>query len=152
MRVQDAGTESLQDIHDIASARATVVAYHAAIDRGRASSALPLFTEDARFEAKGTVLRGHREIGEFLHGREAQRDRHTVHVLANETAEQPNPDEVELSAFILLHVRRLDGDYALDRVLDTVHRVRRTTEGWQIAVRTSGPLHDAPVVDRKESL
>jgi ketosteroid isomerase-like protein len=149
MRVQDRAVGPMRDeagaadpAGDIASARATVVAYHAAIDRSRATAALPLFAEDAHFEAKGEVLQGHAEIGGFLSYREAQRDRHTVHVIANETAEHVGADEVELSAFVLLHVRRPDGGYALERVLDTVHRVRRTDGGWRIARRSSRPLHE----------
>lgn len=135
---------------DIASARAVVVAYHAAIDRGRATAALPLFAENAHFEAKGQVLRGHAEIGRFLNHRESQRDRLTVHVIANETAEHVGADEVELSAFVLLHVRRPNGEYALERVLDTVHRVRRTDGEWCIARRSSRPLHERSEPDRRK--
>lgn len=125
----------------VAAARAVVVAYHAAIDRGRATQGLSLFTEDAEFEAKGTILRGRAEIERFLADRETERDRHTVHVITSEAVRRADPNEIDLSAFVLLYVRRPDGEYALDRVLDTVHLLRRTPEGWRVARRSSKPLH-----------
>lgn len=147
MTVQDVG---IRTVAEVAAARAVVVAYHAAIDRGRASTASPLFTEDAYFEVKGKGLRGRDEIAEFLRTREAQTDRHTVHLITSERVERADADEVELSSFVLLYLRGVGG-YTLDRVLDTRHVLRRTTAGWLVAHRTSRPLHAPSDRDDKET-
>jgi len=75
--------------------------------------------------------------------REARTDRHTVHVVANPVTTETSNDTVEVSALIMLHVRNAEGGYALERVLDTVHRFRSTACGWKIVSRTSTPLHAA---------
>jgi ketosteroid isomerase-like protein len=118
-----------------------VLAYHRAIDAGHATEGIGLFTEDALFQARGSELTGRDAILGFLTEREAQRDRHTVHVVANAVARRRAADEAEVAALILLHVRQPDGGYALERVLDTVHVLRRNRGGWQICKRYSSPLH-----------
>jgi hypothetical protein len=42
---------------------------------------------------------------------------------------------------VLLHVRKPDGAYVLNRVLNTVHRFRHSGGEWRITHRTSRPLH-----------
>ena len=121
----------------------TVLAYHRAIDTGHATDAISLFTDDAVFQAKGTELLGRDAIRVFMTDREAQAERHTVHVVANLVVRRAQDDEVELSALVLLHVRQPDGGYALERVLDTTHVVTRDLSGWKIHRRLSRPLHDA---------
>jgi ketosteroid isomerase-like protein len=116
-----------------------VVAYHGDIDRGRATAAIDHFTADASFEARGEQLQGREQILGFLADRERRTDRHTVHVVTNASSTQTD-DGIAVSALVLLHVRGAQG-YALERVLDTVHRFRPTEQGWKIAARTSAPLH-----------
>ncbi len=123
--------------------RALIVNYHGDIDRGRASAAIQYFDDDAEFEARGERLRGREQILKFLTDREAQTGRYTVHVVANPVTVESSHDTVEISALIMLHVRHQDGEYALERVLDTRHRFRSTPTGYKIVSRTSTPLHDA---------
>ncbi len=126
--------------------RALVAGYHRDIDSGRATAGIHAFTDDAEFEAHGRIHRGRAEILEFLRSREADTARQTVHVLANELATGPDvPNgEIELRAMVLLHVRQPDGTYALDRVLDTVHRLRCIDGEWLVGHRSSRPLHPTP--------
>lgn len=126
------------------AAQEVVLAYHRAIDTGRATAGIELFTDDAIFQAKGIELVGRDAIGGFLADRESQTDRHTVHVVANVSVVRAERDEIELSALVLLHVRHADGRYVLERVLDTTHVVTRGPSGWQVHRRLSRPLHAAP--------
>lgn len=125
--------------------RTLVVSYHRDIDSGRATAGIGAFADDAEFEAHGRVFRGRDEIFGFLEAREANTGRQTVHVLANEvvTGQDDGGDDerVELQAMVLLHVRRPDGAYVLDRVLSTVHRFRHSGGEWRITHRISRPLH-----------
>lgn len=128
--------------------RALVVRYHRDIDSGRATAGIGAFADDAEFEAHGRVFRGRDEILGFLKAREADTGRQTVHVLANEVVTGQGDDDdgsvhkrVELQAMVLLHVRKPDGAYVLDRVLNTVHRFRHAGGEWRITHRTSRPLH-----------
>lgn len=125
--------------------RALVVGYHRDIDSGRAAAGIGAFADDAEFEAHGRVFRGRDEILGFLKAREANSGRQTVHVLANEvvTVQDDGSDDprVELQTMVLLHVRQSDGAYLLDRVLNTVHRFRRSSGQWLITHRISRPLH-----------
>ena len=130
----------------VAEAHALVAGYHRAIDSGRASAAISAFADHATFEVRGHVHSGHAEILAFLTAREADTGRHTVHVLANETAEwvdDGDGDVLELRALVLLHVRDASGAYALERVLDSVHRVEQVEGGWHITRRSAAPLHPA---------
>lgn len=129
----------------VSSCRAVVAGYHREIDSGRATAGIGAFDEHAEFEAHGRTYRGRAEILEFLTAREANTGRQTVHVLANETVSAPASDEqrIELRAFVLLHVRQPDGAYRLERVLDTVHHLRRADQQWRITRRTSTLLHPA---------
>jgi len=125
------------------AAEEVVLAYHRAIDTGRATAGVELFTDDAIFQAKGVELVGREAIGSFLADRESQTDRHTVHVVANVSVVRAESDEIELSALVLLHVRHADGSYVLERVLDTTHVVTRGSSGWRVHRRFSRPLHAA---------
>lgn len=137
-------------VDDIRAACEVVRGCHAAIDRGQAASALPMFTEDAHFEARGAVLKGQQQIGEFLRNRQAQTDRQTVHLITAELVEQVSATEVEMSAFVLLFLRGPKGDYTVDRVVDTRHVVHKTADGWRIARRYSHPLHPSPIHNIQE--
>lgn len=137
--------ESLRACHD------TLVAFFTAIDRGRASSAIDCFTDDATMNARGQQLNGRGEIAASLAEREADTERRTVHVLTNETSRQ-NPDgTVELDALLVLLVSDATGAYAIDRVLITTQSLRRTPDGWKIASRATHPLH-APSARQSHSL
>ena len=121
--------------------RAVIIDYHGDIDRGRAAAAIRFFDEDAQFEARGEVLRGRDQILRFLENRQAQTERHTVHVIANAVTIEATADTVEISALVVLHARNEHGRYEVERVLDTVHRFRTTESGWKITSRRSSPLH-----------
>lgn len=118
-----------------------LVDFLAAIDRGRATEALELFTPDASFAARGKQLHGRDEIASFLAAREADRERHTAHLIANAVVRRATRGELELTALVFLHERRPDGRYEIERVLDTVQVFRRTDTGWRICRRTTSPLH-----------
>jgi len=117
--------------------------YHGAIDRGRATEAIDLFTEDAVFQARGEELIGRAAIAAFLVERQAQIGRHTVHLVANERVIAAAVGEARVQAIVLLHVRQPDGRYLLERVLDTEHVLYCRASGWRIHRRLSRPLHAA---------
>lgn len=123
--------------------RATLIDFLATIDHGQATAALDLFTHDASFAARGRQLHGHQEISAFLREREAETDRHTVHVVTNDVVRSANDDEVVLSAMLLLHERGSDGRYAIHRVLDTTQTFRRDRDRWRIRDRSTQPIHPA---------
>ena len=125
----------------LAACRATLIDFLAAIDRGRATEALDLFTDDASFAARGQQLHGRAAIARFLEEREAEPDRLTVHVLANEVVRSATADELELTTTLLLHEREPDGRYAVHRALHTVQTFRRQPDRWRIQARHTEPIH-----------
>jgi hypothetical protein len=132
---------SLKLDDDVSQCRQQVIGYHLAIDRGRATTGIDAFTDDAVFEIRGEALHGRSEILEFLIRREAMADRQTVHQISNEHLVEQSADELTLGCLVLLYLRRADGTYDLEKVLDSTHSLRRTAEGWRIAHRTSRALH-----------
>jgi len=62
----------------VAACRATLIDFLSEIDRGHATDALELFTDDASFAARGRQLQGRLAIARFLQERQAETDRHTV--------------------------------------------------------------------------
>lgn len=131
--------------------RELVLGYHHAIDSGRATAGIGAFADDAEFEAHGRVFRGREEVLGFLTEREAKVDRHTVHMIVNDTT-AVRGQAIEMHAVVLLNVRRVDGSYGLERVLDTVHTFRQVEGNWRIASRTSRQLHpDTPPTEPRRS-
>ncbi len=124
-----------------AQCHAVLVDFLDAVDRGMATQALDLFTPDASFDARGQQLHGHEQIRRFLTAREADHDRHTAHLIANEVVRRCTDDQLELTALLLLHERGADGRYHVERVLDTVQVFRRTDNGWRIHHRATTPRH-----------
>jgi len=112
-----------------------------AVDHGEATQALDLFTDDASFAARGQQLHGHVAIAAFLREREAETDRHTVHVVTNDVVRSAGDDEIVLSATLLLHERDSDGRYAIHRVLHTTQTLRRDRDRWRIRDRSTRPIH-----------
>jgi uncharacterized protein (TIGR02246 family) len=125
----------------IEACRATLIDFLAAIDHGHATAALDLFTDDASFAARGQQLRGHEAIAAFLHEREAETERHTVHVVTNDVLRSATDDEIVLSATLLLHERDSAGRYAIQRVLDTTQTFSRDRDRWRICERSTRPVH-----------
>lgn len=138
----DTPPERINRSDDAASqCRAVLVDFLAAIDHGRATQALELFTPDASFAARGQQLHGRDQIAAFLSDREAETERQTAHLIANEVIRRATESELELTALVFLHERSRGGDYEIKRVLDTVQRFRRTAGGWQIYYRSTSPVH-----------
>ncbi len=125
---------------DAAACRALLVDFLTAIDHGRASEALDLFTPDASFATDDGQLRGHGEIAAFLTAREAETDRHTAHLIGNDIVNRTGHDELELKAMLVLHRRAHDGRWHIERILDTTQGFQRTIAGWRITARTTTPL------------
>lgn len=125
----------------VAACRATLVDFLAAVDHGRATDALDLFTPDAAFAARGEQLHGHDAILAFLRDREAETERHTAHVVTNDVVRSATADEVVLTAMLLLHERDAGGGYAIRRVLDTTQTFRRDPDRWRIRERSTRPVH-----------
>ncbi|MGI8622920.1 MAG: nuclear transport factor 2 family protein [Solirubrobacteraceae bacterium] len=128
---------------DAARCRAVLVDFLAAIDHGRATEAVQLFTDDARLTARGERLQGRAAIAGFLAEREAETGRQTVHVIANEITRRLDADHLQLEAVLVLHVRAPDGGYPVERILDTTQTFRHTDAGWQISDRDVSPRHPA---------
>ena len=125
---------------DTQDCRTVLLEFLAAIDEGRATEAVPLFTEDAEFDARGQALHGRGPIGEFLADREAETHRQTLHVLANETARLEGATIV-LRATLMLYERGPSGSYSLERVLATTQTFRSHQGTWRIEQRRTRPLH-----------
>lgn len=125
----------------MAACRATLVDFLSAIDRGRATEALDLFTDDASFAARGQQLHGREAIAGFLRERQGEASRHTVHVIANDVVRAAGEDELVLTATLLLHEREQDDRYAIHRALDTTQTFRRHSDRWRIAARRTRPIH-----------
>ena len=138
----DTPPEQINRSDDAASqCRAVLVDFLAAIDHGRATEALELFTPDASFAARGQQLHGHDQIAAFLSDREAETERQTAHLIANEVVRRATESELELTAVVFLHERAQDGHYEIKLVLDTVQRFRRTDGAWQMYYRSTSPVH-----------
>ncbi|SDT07742.1 SnoaL-like domain-containing protein [Brevibacterium sandarakinum] len=128
---------------DAEQCRTLLIDFLTAIDQGRATDALELFTPDAVFDARGTTLRGHDGIADFLAAREGETERHTVHVIVNDAVRRHEDREIELTALLMLYERQSDGTYRLDRILDTAQTFQRLSSGWRISARTTRPVHPA---------
>ena len=126
---------------DVEQCRALLIDFLAAIDRGRATDALELFTPEAVFDARGTPLHGHDEIADFLIAREGETHRRTVHVIANDVVRRHDAAEIELSALLMLYERDAAGTYRLDRILETTQTFQRLATGWRISSRSTAPVH-----------
>jgi hypothetical protein len=124
--------------------RATLIEFLSAIDHGRATDALDLFTDDASFAARGQQLQGRPAIAGFLQERQAEASRHTVHVLSNEIVRSATADRLELTATLLLHEREPDGHYAIHRALNTTQSFHRHHDRWRIHTRSTQPIHPPP--------
>lgn len=126
---------------DAAECRAVLIELLAAIDHGRATEALALFTDDASLTDRGEQLQGLEAISDFLAQREAETHRQTAHVIANEILRQTDDQRLELLATLILHVRQPDGTYLIERVLESTQTFRATSAGWRITQRDVWPLH-----------
>ncbi len=135
-------TDPAADARDADRCRAVLIELLAAIDHGRATEALELFTDDACFAARGERLEGRAAIRDFLARREAETHRQTAHVIANDVADQIGDRSLWLRATVILYVRRAGGDYVAGRILDSTQTFRRTDSGWRISRRDVSPLHD----------
>lgn len=118
-----------------AACRAVLIDFHAAVDHGRATDALDLFTDDASVDVAGQRMEGREQIASFLARRQAQTDRHTVHVIANDVVREQTADRLVLTAKLQLYERAADGSFALQRIVDTTQTFRLQPDGWRIAER-----------------
>jgi uncharacterized protein (TIGR02246 family) len=134
--------EPTMDESDAAQCRAVLIRFLAAIDHGRATEALNLFTEDGSLTARGERLQGREAIARFLAQREAETVRQTAHVIANETTESADDERLELRATLIVYVRRSSGGYVVEHILNTVQTFRRVDSDWRIHDRYTWPVHD----------
>ncbi|MBN9035922.1 MAG: nuclear transport factor 2 family protein [Rhizobiales bacterium] len=118
-----------------------ICAYHYDIDRGAATKGIVHFTDDAVFEAQGKRYEGRDGVMSFLTNREAQTDRHTVHVITGPRFSRGDDGSLLVGTIILISVRDAEGQYTISKAVDTVHRFVETRDGWLIASRLSKPLH-----------
>ena len=117
-----------------------VLGLYEAIDSGRATAALELFTPDAVFEGPGGVLEGTGEISAFLTARERRTERRTVHVLTNVVARRLDERDIEVRGVMMIHTPDAAGDWHMERLLRVRHVVR-TVEGTVLIVaRRREPL------------
>ena len=128
----------------VTRSREVVLGYHRDIDAGHATAAIDAFTDDAEFQAHGRLLRGSTEILGFLTAREANTDRKTLHVFANETVTEQGSDAIELRALVVIHVQQPAGHYMVENAVDLVHHLVKTDGEWKISHRHSSRLHPAP--------
>jgi hypothetical protein len=128
------------DTEDVEACRDVVLRYHDAIDRGNATSALRFLIDNPAIEMGGE-RRNAEGIADFLRQREAQRDRHTVHLLVSQPVIAASPSSVTLGGRLLVLARSNAGSYVIEHVLDVSHRLQRSDGGWLIGERTARPFH-----------
>ena len=117
-----------------------VLGLYEAIDAGRATAALELFTADAVFEGPNGLYKGAAEISAFLTAREANTERRTVHVFANVDTRQLDERDVEVRGVMLIHTPDTAGDWQLERLTRVRHVVRAVDGAALIAARIREPL------------
>ncbi len=125
---------------EIEACREVVLSYHDAIDRGSATSAQRYVDDDAVIEMSGQTLSGDK-VAAFLQRREAQRDRHTAHILVNLRVVAASRKSITLGGRLLVHARNDAGTYDVEHVLDVTHRLRPSDRGWLIVGRTAHSIH-----------
>ena len=121
--------------------REVLIHYLTAVDHHKATTALPLFTDDARIVARGRHLNGGEEIRRFLADREADTQRRTAHLITSEVFEHVDRDRVELRARVALLLHQPGGGYHINQIVETRQTFRPNDERWRIADRDESPLH-----------
>lgn len=110
-------------------------AYADAIDGGRASTVVELFTEDAVFEAGARALRGRAQLVPAFAAREADTVRRTRHLVLNPSCVASGADAMEVRSTLLLFV--LGAEPVAPRALVQCddRMARGADRRWRIASR-----------------
>lgn len=127
-------------------ALSVVLRLYEAIDSGRATEAIPLFTEDAVLEHPDHALEGAEEISAFLTRREADTERHTVHLFTNVLTRQLDDGDIEVRGVMMIHMPDATGAWQMMRLLRVRHLLRLVDAEFLIGARLREPL-EQPVAD-----
>jgi hypothetical protein len=120
--------------------------FSACIDRGRATEAIDLFTDDGVVEIGGRTFNGRAEVLEFLTAREAHADRQTRHLGANFDFRMTGPDGAQASALVVVFATAGDAPSTAPQIVsDCELTFRRDPEtGWRVASRRHRRFAAAP--------
>jgi hypothetical protein len=119
----------------------TVYLFHRHIDRGQATRSAELVAPDADFTIRGQRMQGHAAVLDFLTWREAQVDRHTLHVLTSSIVTRSAPSVLSVESILLMHARDEDGVLRLGDAFEIVHGLVLDGGRWLIRDRTMSPVH-----------
>jgi hypothetical protein len=122
----------------------TVYLFHRHIDRGQATRSAELVAPDADFTIRGQRMQGHAAVLDFLTWREAQVDRHTLHVLTSSIVTRSEPSVLSVESVLLMHARDDEGVLRLGDAYDIVHGLVLHDGRWLIRDRTMSPVHAPP--------
>lgn len=134
-------TEGGVAAEDRAAVLDVVHAFHRHIDRGQATRGISLVAEDADFTIRGQRMQGRAAVADFLARREAQADRHTVHVIGSSIVSPAPGGALTVESLLLMHTRDAEGALRLDQVFEIVHTLVVHEGSWQIRDRSMTPLH-----------
>lgn len=118
-----------------------VLDLYAAIDAGKARSAVALFADDAVFETTKQRSEGLEAVASFLAAREDDTEKRTLHVLTNLRHDTKSNATVELDALLLVYGpgrEETSPPWVLEHALSTRHVLRRANERWLIQERVPG--------------
>lgn len=121
------------------SCRELVHRFYAAIDSGKATRGIEVVGDDAVFSLHGKS-HNRDEILEFLVARESKKERHTAHVIANDSAYRTENDDIKLVGTLVLYAGG-DAGYQVQGIYQTEHVSRQTPFGWRLVGREAAPLH-----------
>lgn len=116
-----------------------VLALYGAIDAGEASSAAPLFTQDAVWQTTARRAEGIEAIAQFLGDREADRERRTIHAVSNIRTSSTEEDHLEIDVLLTVYTPTPSGQspsWAVEFVGGVTHVLRLDDGEWRIASRT----------------
>ena len=130
--MSECGCASLRDCTDV------VLDLYAAIDAGRARSAMALFADEPVFETTRQRAEGRDAVSAFLAAREDDTARRTLHVLTNLRHDSAGAT-ARLDALLLVYGPGPDGQpWVLEHAGPARHELVQTDDGWLIAQRAPG--------------
>lgn len=138
-RVQQLPTRQTANPEETSSCRELVHRFYSAIDSGKATQGMEVVGDDAVFSLHGKI-HNRNEIQEFLAARESKKERHTAHVITNDSAYRAENGDIVLVGTLLLYTRG-DAGYQVQGIYQTEHVSRQTPLGWRLVGREAAPLH-----------
>jgi hypothetical protein len=135
-----------QQAADALACQSVLYAFAERIDTGRASQAVELFTDDARFAAGPRVAEGRAQLAAAFAAREANSARRTRHLMLNPICVPDGEAAMEVRSTLALFVLEPEAKpLAPSALLACTDRLLRGADGrWRIASRRLELVAGAP--------